>query len=89
MSHLSSIVSLLAGLHRYQVHSFLAFDAFGRIIWTFAYLGLGYLLGGSIEAATQFLKDVTGLLVSSSAVAALALLALGHANGGTASKEAT
>jgi membrane protein DedA with SNARE-associated domain len=88
MSHLSSIVSLLAGLHRYRLHSFLAFDALGRVIWTLAYLGLGYLLGGSIEAATQFLKDVTGLLLSSSAFAALALLAFGHTNGGAASKEA-
>ena len=87
MSHLSSIVSLLAGLHRYQVHSFLVFDALGRIAWTFAYLGLGYLLSGSIEAATEFLKNVTGLFLSSSIFAALVLLTFGHAHQGSACKQ--
>ncbi len=74
MSHLSSIISLLAGLHRYGIYSFLGFDALGRVIWTFAYLGLGYVLGGSIEAATEFLKNMTGLLLSSSLFAISALV---------------
>jgi membrane protein DedA with SNARE-associated domain len=75
ISHLSSIVSLLAGLHRYRIFPFLTFDILGRIIWTVAYLGLGYALGGSIEAATDFLRNVTGLLLSLSVLAISALLA--------------
>jgi membrane protein DedA with SNARE-associated domain len=75
MSHLSSIVSLLAGLHRYRIYPFLAFDALGRVIWTFAYMGLGYVLGGSIEAAADFLKNVTALLLSLSVLVVSALLA--------------
>ena len=76
ISHLSSIVSLLAGLHRYRVRSFIGFALLGRVIWTVAYMGLGYALGGSIEAATEFLKNLTALLLSLSifTVAALATL---------------
>ena len=39
ISHLSSIVSLLAGLHRYRLSAFLAYDMLGRAIWTLAYMG--------------------------------------------------
>jgi membrane protein DedA with SNARE-associated domain len=74
ISHLSSVVSLLAGLHRYRVFPFLGFDVLGRVIWTLAYMGLGYALAGSIEAATDFLKNVTGLLLSLSVVAASVLM---------------
>lgn len=76
ISHLSSIVSLLAGLHRYGVNAFLGFDLVGRVLWTLAYMGLGYVLGGSIEAATEFLKNLTGLLLSSSVLAVSALIVL-------------
>jgi membrane protein DedA with SNARE-associated domain len=64
ISHLSSVVSLLAGLHRYRLSAFLAYDMLGRAVWTFAYMGLGYTLAGSIEAATDFLANLTGLLLS-------------------------
>jgi membrane protein DedA with SNARE-associated domain len=80
ISHLSSIISLLAGLHRYRLHAFLTFDLFGRVLWTAAYMGLGYTLAGSLDAATDFLKNLTGLLLSSSALAAFALIALAHRN---------
>lgn len=75
ISHLSSIVSLLAGLHRYRVNAFLGFDVVGRVLWTLAYMGLGYVLGGNIEAATEFLKNLTGLLLSLSVLTAAALMA--------------
>jgi membrane protein DedA with SNARE-associated domain len=74
ISHLSSIISLLAGLHRYRIHAFLTFDLLGRIIWTAAYMGLGYTLAGSLDAATEFLKNVTGLLLSLTALAASAVI---------------
>jgi membrane protein DedA with SNARE-associated domain len=75
ISQLSTIVSLLAGLHRYRIAAFLTFDLVGRAIWTAAYMGLGYLLAGSLDAATEFLKNLTGLLLSSTALAASAALA--------------
>jgi membrane-associated protein len=77
MSHLSSIISLLAGLHRYRIYSFLAFDALGRLIWTAAYMGLGYTLAGSLDAATDFLRNVTGVLLSLTALA-ISLVIIRH-----------
>ena len=64
VSHLSSIVSLLAGIGRYRPAGFLAFAVAGRIVWASAYLGLGYGIGSDLEAATGFLSNLTGLLVS-------------------------
>ena len=75
ISHLSSIVSLLAGLHRYRIHAFLTIALLGRVIWTAAYVGLGYTLAGNVDAATDFLKNVAGLLVSVSLLAASTLIA--------------
>jgi membrane protein DedA with SNARE-associated domain len=75
ISHLSSVVSLLAGLHRYRILPFIAFALLGRLIWSFAYLGLGYALGGSIEAAAEFLKNLSGLLLSTSMLTASVLVA--------------
>lgn len=63
-SHLSSITSLLAGPNRYQLPAFLLYSALGRIGWTAAYLGLGFVIGGNIEAASQFLGNLSGLLVA-------------------------
>jgi membrane protein DedA with SNARE-associated domain len=80
ISHLSSIVSLLAGLHRYRIDAFLALSLSGRVIWTLAYVSLGYTLAGNVDAATDFLKNVTGLLLSLSAFAILALAASARAN---------
>jgi membrane protein DedA with SNARE-associated domain len=74
ISHLSSIISLLAGLHRYRIDAFLTFDLLGRVAWTAAYMGLGYALAGSLDAATEFLKNATGLLLSLTALAASAVI---------------
>lgn len=62
-SHMSSVVSLLAGLARYRLSVFLAFDVIGRVIWTSAYFGLGYGIGGNLDAATDFLTNLSLLLV--------------------------
>jgi membrane protein DedA with SNARE-associated domain len=87
VSHLSSIVSLLAGLHRYRIPAFLTFDVLGRAIWTAAYMGLGYMLAGSLDAATEFLKNLSAFLLSSSAFAVLTLFALGHSHQGSAGED--
>ena len=55
VSYLSSVASLLAGMSRYCLSKFLAIALAGRMIWTAAYLGLGYDIGSDWEAATGFL----------------------------------
>jgi membrane protein DedA with SNARE-associated domain len=79
-SHLSSVLSLLAGLARYRLSVFLAFDTVGRAIWTSAYFGLGYLIGGNLEAAAGFLANLSGLLVSLTLLIAAAMAASGKFN---------
>lgn len=64
VSHLSSLASFLAGLSRYRWSSFLLFSGLGRMLWTSAYLGLGFAIGGNIEAASQFLGNLSGLLAA-------------------------
>ena len=63
-SSLSSIVSLFAGVGRYQFSHFLGFALAGRMIWTSAYLGLGYGIGNKIEAASQFLGNLSELVIA-------------------------
>jgi len=72
-SHLSSVLSLLAGAGRYRLDAFVAFTVAGRILWTAAYLGLGYAAGSDLEAAAGFLTNVSVFLVSSAVLAAAAL----------------
>jgi membrane protein DedA with SNARE-associated domain len=78
VSHLSSVVSLLAGMMQYRLASFLAVAFVGRVIWTSAYLGLGYGAGSNIEAASTFLANLTGLILSLAVLGASALVATGR-----------
>lgn len=64
VSHVSGVVNLAAGVSRYRPLEFLAFATVGRLAWTSGYLGLGYGVGGDLGAATDFLKNLTGFLVS-------------------------
>jgi len=64
LSFKSSAVNLLAGASRYRLRLFLPFAIVGRVIWTSAYLGLGYGFGVAIEAAATFTSNLGGLLVS-------------------------
>lgn len=74
LSFLSSAVNLLAGAGRYRVRVFLLFSILGRMIWTSAYLGLGYGFGVAIEAAADFPSSLSGLLVSLVILAALGFI---------------
>jgi membrane protein DedA with SNARE-associated domain len=74
LSFLSPAVNVLAGAGRYSLQRFLALDVVGRVIWTSAYLGLGYSLGVGIEAAADFLSSLSGLLISLAALAGLGLV---------------
>lgn len=64
VSVLSSAVNLVAGASRYRLAAFVAVGIIGRLLWSSAYLGLGYFAGGGLEPATDFLRSLTGLLVS-------------------------
>ena len=74
LSFLSSAVNLLAGAGRYRLRLFLLFSIVGRMIWTSAYLGLGYGFGVAIEAAAEFPSSLSGLFVSLAALAGLGFM---------------
>ena len=79
-SHVSSVVSLLAGLARYRLSVFLAFDVVGRVVWTSAYFGLGYGIGGNLDAATDFLTNLSLLLVCVVILVGSAIVSLRNAS---------
>ena len=64
MSYLSSVASLLAGMSHFRLSKFLAIALVGRLMWTAAYLGLGYGIGADWEAAIGFLTNVSVLFLS-------------------------
>jgi alkaline phosphatase len=74
-SHLSGVLNLLAGASRYRLDAFVAFTLVGRLLWTSAYLGLGYSVGSDLEAAAGFLTNLSLFLVSLAALVASALAA--------------
>lgn len=63
VSYLSSVANLFAGVSRFGAARFLASAALGRLTWAVAYLGLGYLIGSDLDAATAFLTNVSLLLL--------------------------
>jgi len=63
VSYLSSSASLLAGVSRYRWSKFLSVTVVGRVLWTAAYLGLGYAIGADLEAASGFLTNLSAFLV--------------------------
>lgn len=75
-SHLSAVLNILAGASRYRLPTFLVFTVIGRIVWTAAYLGLGYGVGAHLEAAAGFLTNLSVLLLSLAALAACGLIGL-------------
>lgn len=64
VSSLSAVVNLMAGVSRYPLGRFVALAVAGRLLWVAAYLGLGYVVGGELDAATRFLQNLAGLLVA-------------------------
>jgi membrane protein DedA with SNARE-associated domain len=80
MSYLSSVASLLAGITGFRLPKFLAVALVGRLIWTAAYMGLGYGIGSDWQAATGFLTNLSVLVLS-----LVALLVAGAAASGNLS----
>jgi membrane protein DedA with SNARE-associated domain len=77
VSYLSSVVSLLAGVSRYRLTEFVVLAVIGRLMWTSAYLGLGYVIGADLEATAGFLTNLSGMLVSLAGLAGSGLVASG------------
>ena len=73
-SHLSGVLNLLAGASRYRVDAFVVLTIAGRVTWTSAYLGLGYSVGGDLEAAAGFLTNLSFFLISLAVVVASGLV---------------
>lgn len=78
-SYLSSVASVLAGASRYALAPYFAFTVVGRVTWTTAYLGLGYAVGADLQAATNFLANLSGLLIALAVLAASGWVAFGPA----------
>lgn len=66
VSVLSSAVNLVAGAGAYRLLAFVVFGVVGRLAWTSAYLGLGYVAASGLEfePAADFLRSLTGLLIA-------------------------
>jgi membrane protein DedA with SNARE-associated domain len=75
-SHLSSVLNLLAGAAHYHLTAFLVLTAIGRVMWTSAYLGLGYAVGANLEAGAGFLTNVSILLIALSVLVTSGVVAL-------------
>jgi membrane-associated protein len=79
MSYLSSVASLVAGVSGFSLSKFLAVSLVGRIVWTAAYLGIGYFVGANLEAATSFLTNLSMLMLSIVFLAGAVVVATGGA----------
>ena len=55
---------------------FTAIAVLGRVMWTGAYLGLGYTIGGDFEAATGFLGNLSGFLLCGTTLVVVAWIAM-------------
>jgi len=75
VSFLSSAVNLVAGASRYRLAGFAAFAIAGRLVWTSAYLGLGYTASGGLDYAAGFLTNLSGFLIALAVLAGLAFAA--------------
>jgi membrane protein DedA with SNARE-associated domain len=75
VSFLSSAVNLVAGASRYRLAGFAAFAIAGRLLWTSAYLGLGYAASGGLDHAAGLLKNLSGLLIALAVLGSLAVAA--------------
>lgn len=75
-SHLSAVLNLLAGASHYGLPAFVVFTVIGRLLWTSAYLGVGYGVGANLDAAASFLTNLSLLLVALAVLTALSVVAL-------------
>ena len=75
-SHLSAVLNLLAGAACYRLSAFLLLTVIGRVLWTSAYLGLGYGVGANLDAAAGFLANLSIFLFSLAVLVTSGVVAL-------------
>lgn len=56
-------VNLISGTGNISFRRFFLYDLSGEAIWIFGYGGLGYLFGSQWEAVSNFLSNMSGLLL--------------------------
>ena len=72
-SPLGPWVNLVTGSTGYGWHRFTAAGVAGELVWAGLYVGMGYSFAGNIEAASDMLGSVLGLLAGVAAVVILGL----------------
>lgn len=78
VSFLSSAVNLFAGAGRYPFRAFLPFAIVGRLIWTLAYLGLGYGFAVVLDASAELLSSLSVLILALAALAGVGFMIYGE-----------
>jgi membrane protein DedA with SNARE-associated domain len=56
-------VNLIAGTSGFGFRRFFVYDLIGETIWVFGYGGLGYLFGTQWEVVSDFLSNISGLML--------------------------
>jgi membrane protein DedA with SNARE-associated domain len=56
-------VNLIAGTSGFGFRRFFVYDLLGEAIWVFGYGGLGYLFGTQWEVVSNFLSNISGLML--------------------------
>ena len=56
-------VNLIAGTSGFGFRRFFVYDLLGETIWVFGYGGLGYLFGTQWEVVSDFLGNISGLML--------------------------
>lgn len=79
VSYLSSVANLFAGVSGFRTARFLAVAIVGRVLWTAGYMGLGYMVGSDLDAATAFLTNLSLLIVSAGVLAGSGWVTFGPA----------
>lgn len=68
ISPLGPWVNLVTGSTGYGWHRFTAAGVAGEAVWAGLYVGMGYVFAGNIEAASDMLGSVLGLLAAGAAM---------------------
>jgi membrane protein DedA with SNARE-associated domain len=72
-------INVAAGALRYSHRAFTLAGVAGELVWVGLYVGLGYVFGANLEAATELASSALGLLAALAAFAVLGLWLLAAA----------
>jgi membrane protein DedA with SNARE-associated domain len=85
-SPLGPWVNLITGSTRYNPVQFTAASIAGESVWAGLYVGMGYGFAGNIQAASEMLGSILGLLAAVAAVIILGMWLRGALRANTAAK---